>query len=242
MDNSFLQRILLIILIVVLCIIVYQFFLTINFSKTCPIHKTQELPNIVVNINKNSLQEHDQEQQNTQNIRNIRNTQEHDQEQQNTQNTQNIRNIQNLQNIPNTSQHSSLLPVNVIMREYDYRTLRDPLVPPLVRDDYNVPIIPIATRGYPSSYKKMGLLVNSEAVNNDKFKFLLLIGRQKYPGSNFYDYYVTDGSEHPTLKFDLPNLHKEVNSDDKIKIDELNTTYTVKMDRNLGYEYNPYIV
>lgn len=131
-------------------------------------------------------------------------------------------------------------PVDAV-REYDYRALSDPLVPPYKRDDYQIPLPAIPTRGYPSSFKKIGLLVDSETSNTDPYKFMLLMGRQKYPGSNFYDYYVTENKPDSALKFDLPNLHKELNTDDTLPLTDLNKTYTVKIDRNLGFDYNPFV-
>lgn len=127
------------------------------------------------------------------------------------------------------------------LREYDYRALNDPFVPPLKRDDYNISVIPMATRGYPTGYKKIGLLIDQDADNSDKFKFMILVGRQKYPGSTQYDYFVTDNNQDSVLKFDLPDLHKELYTDDEITIRELNKKYKVKIDRSLGFEYNPFM-
>lgn len=127
------------------------------------------------------------------------------------------------------------------VREYDYRAFSDPLVPPYKRDDYQVPLPAIATRGYPSSFKKLGLLIDDSAENTDQYKFMSLMGRQKYPGSNFYDYYVTENKQDSPLKFDLPNLHKELYTDDTVVVSELGKTYKVKIDRNLGFDYYPFI-
>lgn len=130
------------------------------------------------------------------------------------------------------------------MRDFDYRALSDPLVPPLKRDDYNIPVLPLPTRGFPSSYKKMGTLVNKTADNTDPYKFLFLIGRQKYPGSDYYEYYCTEkGSEgNGALKFDLCDLKREVFSGDKITVKQLGTEYEVTADKTLNYEYNPYMI
>ena len=136
---------------------------------------------------------------------------------------------------------STLPPPVDAIREYDYRALSDPLVPPYKRDDYQIPLPVTPTRGFPTAFKKVGLLVDSEALNTDPYKFMLLMGRQKYPGSNFYDYYVTENKQDSALKFDLPNLHKELSTDDKLPLTDLNKTYTVKIDRNLGFDYNPFV-
>jgi len=128
------------------------------------------------------------------------------------------------------------------IRDYDYRALSDPLVPPLKRDDYNISVMPpIPTRGYPTAYKKMGLLLDPEAENSDPYKFLILVGRQKYTGANVYDYYVTENKPDSALKFDLPNVRKELSTDDTLRIDELGKTYNVKIDRSLGFDYNPFV-
>jgi hypothetical protein len=127
------------------------------------------------------------------------------------------------------------------LRNYDYRTINDPLVPPLKRDDYNIPVFPIPTRGFPGGYKKMGTLIDTDADNQDKYKFLFLIGRQKYPGSTQYDYFVIDNNTDSTLKFELHHVHKELFTDDEIEIIELNKTYKVHIDRSLGFDYNPFI-
>lgn len=127
-----------------------------------------------------------------------------------------------------------------ILREYDYRALSDPLIPPYKRDDYSVQLPIISTRGSPTSFKKIGILIDKDAINNDKYKFMLIMGRQKYPGSNYYDYYATENNTDSALKFDLPNLHKELSTDDILEIKELNKTYTIKIDRSLGLDYNPF--
>lgn len=134
-------------------------------------------------------------------------------------------------------------------REYDYRTFNDPLVPPYKRSDYDLSFPPgsvggyppIATRGYPTAFKKMGLLNDLSAPNNDKYKFMFIMGRQTYPNSNYYDYYVTENSDESALKFDLKDMHKELNDGDKVVITELGKTYTVKVDRDLGWRYSPFV-
>lgn len=131
-------------------------------------------------------------------------------------------------------------PINPL-REYDYRALNDPLVPPYKRDDYTIPLPVIATRGPATAFKKMGLLNDKTSPNDEKYKFMLLMGRQKYFGSNFYDYYVTENKPESALKFDLPNLHKELMTGDTLEVKELNKTYTVHIDRSLGFDYNPFI-
>jgi hypothetical protein len=130
-------------------------------------------------------------------------------------------------------------PLN-IWREYDYRALNDPLVAPRRRDDYNLPVLPLPTRGFPAPYKKVGLLIDRSAHDNDKYKILLLMGRNTFPSSTAYDYYAVENDKNSSLKFDI-NKTREMQSGDKVKIEELEKVYTVVMDRILGYEYDPYL-
>jgi hypothetical protein len=143
----------------------------------------------------------------------------------------------------------SQVPPTSPAREYDYRTFNDPLVPPYKRSDYDLSFPPglvggfppIATRGYPTAFKKMGLLNDQSAPNDDKFKFMIIMGRQTYPSSNYYDYYVTENKDESALKFDLKDLHKELNDGDTVTISELGKTYTIKLDRDLGWRYSPFV-
>lgn len=134
----------------------------------------------------------------------------------------------------------SMPPINP-MREYDYRTLYDPLVPPLKRDDYDGFVPSVYTRGYPTGYKKMGLLTDESAPNDDKYKFMILVGRPKYPRGQVYEYFVTENSSESALKFELLNTTKELYTDDTITVSELGKTYKVKVDRNLGFDYSPFL-
>ena len=126
-------------------------------------------------------------------------------------------------------------------RLYDYKTFNDPLVPPYKRSDYDQSFPPIATRGYPTAFKKMGVLNDQSAPNDDKYKFMIIMGRQTYPSSNYYDYYVTENSDESVLKFDLKDLHNELNDGDSIAISDLGKTYTVKVDREIGFRYTPFM-
>src|SRR3989344_4378752 len=86
-----------------------------------------------------------------------------------------------------------------------------------------------STRGYVLPFKKMGILISENTHNDDKYKFLILMGRQTYLGSNYYEYYAVS-SDNSVLKFEL-NIHKELDSGDIISISELNKKYSVKMDK-----------
>jgi hypothetical protein len=127
------------------------------------------------------------------------------------------------------------------LTDYDRRALNDKLTPPLKRDEWNYPIIPVSTRGYPSRFKRMGILSDPLADNNDKFKFLLLIGRSTYPNSSKYDYYVTDNEKDSNIKFDLKDITKELITGDTVTIQQLGKTFNVDIDDNIGYDYDPYL-
>ncbi len=144
---------------------------------------------------------------------------------------------------------SSQIPSISPARLYDYKTFNDPLVPPYKRSDYDQSFPPglvggfhpVATRGYPTAFKKMGLLNDQSAPNDDKYKFMIIMGRQTYPGSNYYDYYVTENKDDSALKFDLKDLHKELNDGDNVTISDLGKTYTMKLDRDVGFRYSPFM-
>jgi hypothetical protein len=138
------------------------------------------------------------------------------------------------QNIP-----MSISPAN-IMRDYDYRALNDPLVAPRRRGDYNLPVLPLPSRGFPAPYKKVGVLIDKSTDNNDRYKILLLMGRNTYPSSTAYDYYVVENDKNSSLKFDI-HKNRELQTGDIVHVHELNKEYKVFMDRILGYEYDPYL-
>ena len=132
-------------------------------------------------------------------------------------------------------------------RGYDYSAYLDPLTPPYRRDEYNTPMVGLPTRGYPSTYKKMGTLFSTDDTipMTDPYKIMFLMGRETYPTSNSYEYYVVEkDSESGVLKFDLScnKSTKLYNDDDIITIKELNRTYKVKMDKLDQFMYNPYLM
>jgi hypothetical protein len=137
-----------------------------------------------------------------------------------------------------------------ILREYDYKTYHDPLTPPYKRDDYMIPahiVDPVNfgmyTRGVPPVFKKMGYLIDESASNDDKYKILNLMGRQKYYNSNKYQYYVVSINRDDNIKFDLGKKYRnELFTGDIVKVHQLNKEYKVHIDKNLDYEYNPYVI
>jgi hypothetical protein len=140
----------------------------------------------------------------------------------------------------------SPIPVGQKLREYDYRALNDELTPPFKRDDYYVPpqlLYPrefgLYTKGTPGIFRKMGYLKN---LSSTDYKFLTLMGRQKYQGSTQYEYYVTSTDKDSSIKFYLDNYKRELYDGDKVKISQLNNEeYDVIIDKNLDFEYIPYV-
>jgi hypothetical protein len=114
------------------------------------------------------------------------------------------------------------------------------MIPAQIVDPVNFGVY---TRGVPPVFKKMGYLIDENA-SDDKHKFLNLMGRQKFYNSNIYQYYVVSTNRDENIKFDLGNKYKkELYSGDKIKIHQLNNReYTVHIDKDVDYEYNPYII
>lgn len=137
-----------------------------------------------------------------------------------------------------------------ILREYDYKTFNDPLTPPYKRDDYMIPahiVDPVNfgmyTRGVPPVFKKMGYLIDESSSNDDKYKILNLMGRQKYYNSNIYQYYVVSSNRDDNIKFDLGKKYRnELYTGDKVRIHQLNKDYVVHIDKNLDFDYNPYVI
>jgi hypothetical protein len=133
--------------------------------------------------------------------------------------------------------------VGQVIKDYDRRTIDDPLTPPFKRDDYMIPaqivrpdLYGAYTRGAPGVFKKMGYLKN----DNADYKFLTLMGRQKYMGSTQYEYYVTSTNRDDSIKFYMDNVRKELYDGDKVTIKQLgNQEYDVIIDKNLDLEYNP---
>jgi hypothetical protein len=137
-----------------------------------------------------------------------------------------------------------------ILREYDYRTLSDPLTPPYKRDDDMIPANVIApdlfgiyTQGGPLPFIKVGKLVDNKAKNDETYKFLILFGRRRYSGSNLYDYYATTTNRDDYLKFDLDckNVRYELYTGNHVFIPELKKKYEVIIDRQMDFTYTPYM-
>lgn len=122
--------------------------------------------------------------------------------------------------------------------EDDYKVLKDPLrepsrrMPRYIYGDLNLDpnYFNIHTRGYPDSYSQQGYLIDNTADLKDKNRILPLYGRQKYPNSIEYEYYIEILTGDIPRKFKLEKQKRELYDEDKIKIDIMNNKeYSVKL-------------
>lgn len=106
----------------------------------------------------------------------------------------------------------------------------DPII-----NDMNIP-----TRGHPDNYHNVGMLVRK----NDE-KILKLFGRQKFPGSNQWEYYVI-GNDSTNLTSKIPLEipgEKELSNNDTIPVPWLDSSkgkFEVKLFDYDIPRYNPY--
>ena len=126
--------------------------------------------------------------------------------------------------------------INNILVAPERRLPRHAYPPKYFKDMINIP-----TRGYPDNYQQMGILVRK----NDE-KLLKLFGRQTYPGSNKYEYYVVDSYSNSDNKIPL-NVKgdRELNDTEKIDIPWLDSSrgeFDVKIFDYNAPRYNPNII
>ena len=126
--------------------------------------------------------------------------------------------------------------INNILVAPERRLPRHAYPPKYFKDMINIP-----TRGYPDNYQQMGILVRK----NDE-KLLKLFGRQTYPGSSKYEYYVVDSYSNSDNKIPLNvNGDRELNDKEKIDIPWLDSTrgeFDVKIFDYNAPRYNPNII
>ncbi len=126
--------------------------------------------------------------------------------------------------------------INNILVAPERRLPRHAYPPKYFKDMINIP-----TRGYPDNYQQMGILVRK----NDE-KLLKLFGRQTYPGSSKYEYYVVDSYSNSDNKIPLNvNGDRELNDKEKIDIPWLDSSrgeFDVKIFDYNAPRYNPNII
>jgi hypothetical protein len=132
------------------------------------------------------------------------------------------------------------------LRDYDRRTIEDDLTPPFRRSyyDYDVRGVPglgpYYSRGRPGLFRKVGTLIAQDVPATDKYKFLLLMGRQKWSGGE-YEYYAISPDRDQKLKFFVHSKNKEITNGDTVKLHELDGyTFIFKEDKDLSPLYDPY--
>jgi hypothetical protein len=133
------------------------------------------------------------------------------------------------------------------LKERDAKVLYDDLSPPERRvPEHQYPtatikkMINIPTRGLPDDYQLLGLVLrdNTETVYN-------LFGRQTFPNSNQYEYYVQATMHNNTVKLPIKvRGDKEIMDHDEISIpgmDKSKGRFTVKLYKFDAPRYNPYL-
>lgn len=136
------------------------------------------------------------------------------------------------------------------LRKFDYDAVNDDFTPPFRRsyyDDYSAYVLhpgiyPTYTRGPPGRFRKTGTLVAQGVASNDKYKFMNMFGREKYPGRE-YEYYSTSTNVENRIKFYIETKGKEIYDGDMVHIPELEGyVFRYKEDQDLSPKYDPYIV
>ena len=161
-------------------------------------------------------------------------------------------NEQNIKTILDNEQNIKTILDNEIL-EYEYNKIRDKKV---LNDDFTAPerrdninyiflekknhSINLPTRGYPDNYQLIGLLLRNNTENGFN-----LFGRQKFRGSNQYEYYAVGKLDNTDIKIPIYiKGDKEILDGDEIYIDGTNSEkgpFKVKLYNYETYKYNPYL-
>ena len=135
------------------------------------------------------------------------------------------------------------------LRKFDYDAVNDEFTPPFRRsyyDEFNYVLhpglYPTYTRGPMGRFRKVGTLVAEGVGANDKYKFLNVMGRQKYTGRE-YEYYATTIDTERGIKFYIETKGKEINDGDIITITKLDGyKFRFEEDPDLSPRYDPYLI
>jgi hypothetical protein len=132
-----------------------------------------------------------------------------------------------LNNRDNKVLTDSFSPPERRLPEYQY--------PQAIKNSINVP-----TRGIPENYQLMGI-----ASRNNTETIFNLFGRQTYPGSSIYEYYVQSTSIGSNYKIPITiNGNKEISDGDKIKIkgtDESKGEFIINLYNYDAPRYNMFV-
>ena len=150
----------------------------------------------------------------------------------NLQKNENIKDNKILQQIKNLQNEDIFLKRKIDQPKVIYKKFNNNN-PPLRKLRINYP-----TRGYPDPYQQVGILGKKDGT------LLNLYGRQKWPGSNLWEYYAI-GKDKNTLKTKIPvkvRGDKELEDDVVINIPFLNKgKYKVKLYDLDSPRYIPYV-
>jgi len=140
---------------------------------------------------------------------------------------------------------------NDVINIYDRKTAYDPMYepsrrPPRHQIDMIIgnPSFNYPTRGFTDTYSLQGYLVkNKELKEHGDNKIIRLYGREKFPNSTEYEYYVIiNNGPNDEIKYFLEDQRKELYNGDSVYIDILQSTYFVKLLKNKTMLYNPYFI
>lgn len=146
--------------------------------------------------------------------------------------------------IPNDT--NDFIQKRIELNNRDTKVLKDSFSPPerrvpeyqypqIIKNNINIP-----TRGIPENYQLMGIASRDTTETNFN-----LFGRQTYPGSSIYEYYVESTSIGSNYKIPIQvNGNKEISDGDKIKIkgtDQTKGDFTVNLYKFDNPRYNMYI-
>lgn len=133
------------------------------------------------------------------------------------------------------------------LRQFDIAAVEDPFTPPFRRsyyDDFVLPmgLLPTYSRGPPGRFRKVGLLEAQGNNSNDKYHFLTLMGREKYPGRD-HEFYALSTDADNRIKFYIETKGKEITDGDIVNIKQLpGYSYVYHEDQDLSPKYDPYFI
>jgi len=135
------------------------------------------------------------------------------------------------------------------LRQFDYDAIGDDFTPPFRRSYYDESdyrlvggLYPTYTRGPVGRFRKVGTLVATGVNSQDKYKFLNLMGREKYPGREF-EYFATSVDTDIKVKFYIETRGREIVDEDRVTIHQLEGyEFRFKEDPDLSPRYDPYLV
>ena len=141
----------------------------------------------------------------------------------------------NVHDMPSTPIYQAFMPPTYSSIQ---QGLNDPLYPPYTKYD-QIQLPQISTRPC-YDFKKIGYLNALNEHNDQKYKFLILIGRRSCISNSVFDYYAIENNDKTYLKFDMSHITKELLTGDEIFIPALNKKYIVHIDRLDPGIYCPY--